>query len=223
MPRRLPDSMSWHVSGPAVRAKAAQLARSARGTESPESEDQQATVGSLRAQLLARRRRRLGILVALAVLSALLVVLGVLPFLLQVLVDLVLVAYLIHLRTEARRAAELSDRRPLVASRPARSAPPARAAAAPRIEVEVLPEEVALERAAGGAEWSPVPVPPPSYVTKSQVGSPEAPQTMVDLTHAGSNLMDELGLWNDLEDDDTQEFALFFDDDQAPRRRAVND
>jgi hypothetical protein len=228
MPRRLPDSMSWHVSGPAVRAQAARLARSvgrseASGTDAPRP----ATEPSARARLVGRRRRRLSILAGVVVLSALLAVLGALPFLLQVLLDLVLVAYLVHLRTEARRAAELTDRRPGAAGRPAgrpaRRPAPARPPAAGPLEVEPTAEEAELAPAVGGSEWSPVPVPPPSYVTKSQVGSPDAPQPMVDLTRAGSNLMDELGLWDDLKDDDTQEFALFFDDEDVPRRRAVND
>lgn len=169
--------------------------------------------------MLARRRRALIVLASAVVFSALLALVGALPGLLQLLCDLALVAYLWHLRTQARR--RVSER--AVRTRQAsREAPPVHSRRpAARIPVEVAEVSAELAPAVGyGAAWDPVPVPPPSYVNQAQLGSPEAPQQMVDLTKAGTNMLEELGLWDD---DDTQEFAALIEDELPERRRAVND
>jgi hypothetical protein len=181
------------------------------------------------------------------VLSVLLTGVGVLPWPVQLLVDLALVGYVIHLRGEARRAAAARARRGPAAgaARVAASAravspvgappvgPPLGAPPPSRREPAAFePAEEPLERAVGlGDAWEPVPVPPPTYVTKS--GSPEAPQHIVDLTHAGTGeiedaiaeqvteplprrpgLIDDLELWED------DEYGL---DEILDGRRAVGD
>lgn len=210
MPRRLPDSMSWHVSGSAVRAKARRLRRGP-GLAAGAGANQ-----SARARLLERRRRALGILGATVVLSALLTVAGALPSLVQLLCDLALVGYLLHLRTQARR--KVAYRTPLGAGhfREDEGVRPSRPAT--RVPVEV--DAADLAPAVGyGPSWDPVPVPPPIYVTQSQVGSPDAPQQEGDLSKAGASMIEELGLW----DDDTTEFDFVTEDEPLEHRRAVND
>ncbi|MHB2024352.1 MAG: hypothetical protein ACYCO3_13665, partial [Mycobacteriales bacterium] len=205
MPRRLPDSLSWHVSGPAVTQRARRLRRSisgrvaagvgasggrswgasgaagerrsrgAGGAAGGRGSGGASGVGqSARARLLARRRRALIVLASAVVFSALLALVGALPGLLQLLCDLALVAYLWHLRTQARR--RVSER--AVRTRQAsREAPPVHSRRpAARIPVEVAEVSAELAPAVGyGAAWDPVPVPPPSYVNQAQLGSPEAP------------------------------------------------
>jgi hypothetical protein len=223
MPRRLPDSMSWHVSGPAVRAKAARPAKPAAA--------KRPAVAS-RAQLIARRRRTLLVLVGLVLLSALLALVGAASWLLQLTFDVLAVGYGAYLRRQAK-VASVVRRKPVRAPAGVRAGGQSRNPAvnprsswlpAEAAEVAEAAEPAAAAMAAGGESWHPVPVPPPSYLTRSRLGSPAAPQPMVDLTRAGSNLLDELGLFDDIAEDDTQEFAIFAEaDEPLERRRAVND
>ncbi|HVA60394.1 MAG TPA: hypothetical protein VNG13_07630 [Mycobacteriales bacterium] len=214
MPRRLPDSVSWHVSGSPTPASP----RAGRSTTAAAPQEDPARVlrpVTARSRLLARRRRLAAGLGGGVVLTALLVVVGAFPWPLQLLLDLALAGYAVHLRGEARRAAAVSRHR-------------RRATAVPReYRGDVVADEAdqvllteplvgqELDPAVGyGDSWDPVPVPPPTYVTKSQAGSPEAPQTIVDLTQAGTGLIDDLGLWEDDED----ELDVIVE-----RRRAVGD
>lgn len=128
---------------------------------------------SARAQMLARRRRTLGTIIMLAVMTALLAV-GWRPriWVVQIGLDLLLVGYLWWLRQEvhrerarrerraqrgepiARTAARPNSRRPATATRPARRPAP------PVAEPEAPVEETAVD----DGRWEPRPVPPPTYV-----------------------------------------------------------
>jgi hypothetical protein len=176
MPRRTAGTMSVHVTGAAVAAPAP--ARPARPGAS-----------SARAAMVRRRRRTTMALLATVTLTALLALVGVFPLLLQIVVDLVLVAFLAHLRTQARRAAAdgrqrrratVAAARPTAASRPAASARPTVAEPVVAAAVDVSwTEEL---RAGSGFEvevesdgsWQPVPVPPPTYTLKPPAPSPAA-------------------------------------------------
>lgn len=212
MPRRLPDSLSWPsppVLPRSYRLRGRQVRRAERRTE--------------RADLVTRRRRALAALAGAVFLTALLGALGAVPIIVQLAADVALAGFLAHLRLQARR--QVSDRHQAGASRPPAARVPAgartRAQGAAAQPAAASAAQPPTERAVGyGAEWQPVPVPPPTYVTKSQIGSPDAPQAMLDLTRAGSNLPREFAA---LEDDDTQELDFVIEDEPAARPRAVND
>ena len=128
-------------------------------------------------------------------------------------------------RRRAEQAALLAERRRVEAARRraaarARRIPPARiaAATAPRPavrHVDPAPAEELPARpaAAAGAPWSPVPVPPPTYVMAS--GAPRLPR-VVDLTKPGA--------WAAQQDPARGGGASWLDPDaDAEDRRAVND
>jgi hypothetical protein len=180
MPRRQAGTVSVHVTGAAVATTVA--ARPARPT---------ASAG--RAAMVRRRRRTTLVLLGTVTLTALLSLIGVFPWLVQVAFDLVLVAFLAHLRTQARRAAAVARQRrpapvaaaaPARAERPARPARPAAAAvvepplAAASVDVswtEELRADSAFEvEVAADETWQPVPVPPPTYTLKPPAPSPAA-------------------------------------------------
>ena len=181
-----------------------------------------------------RRRRLLLALVLLAVATLAGAVLGPLWVLApHLLADLLLGAFLVHLRRTAasRRAAVRPVRRP--APRPAAddvvvAAPvpaPARRLPVhvagipdrmpPRVDAPVLlpPAEVPAARGAQGEAWSPVPVPAPTYLS-----APTAPRPVMDLTRAAAN--DGLA-------DAERELGIVDEgpqlDEILDRRRAVND
>ena len=196
----------------------------------------------------ARRRRVLLLLLAVSVGTGVLVVVDSLWMLApHLLADLLLVAFLVHLRKTAVARAEREWRtamrpEPARAPRPASRPAPARPAAPlvqPRAEpvlrapvhVAGIPDRMparpaplvaqAMEplpaaRGAQGEEWSPVPVPTPTYLS-----APAAPRRVVDVTRPGSyaeadGLPDaerELGIVD--EGPDLEEIL--------ERRRAVND
>jgi hypothetical protein len=174
MPRRQAGTVSVHVSGAAmvgapVRRPAARPA-----------------VPAARAAMVRRRRRTTYALIGLVVLSALLVAVGVLPWPVQLAVDLVFVAFLAHLRAQAKRAAAVVRQRRRGAAAAARPAVPARTPAprpAQRVAEPVaepmpepMAEPVAQPVAASAVDvememvaeetWEPVPVPPPTYTLK---------------------------------------------------------
>jgi hypothetical protein len=148
--------------------------------------------------LAARRRRFLLGLAGVAFLTFVLMVAGAIAWPFQFVIDLVLVAFVVHLRTQAKRAAAISRERRRAAARsahlpaphPARRATQAPAApsrvAAPAPawadETTVLPPiaepPTAQPAVATGTDdavydasgWDPVPVPPPTYTMK-----PKAP------------------------------------------------
>jgi hypothetical protein len=181
MPRRQAGALSVHVTGAAVAPSVA--VRPARPSGS-----------TARATMVRRRRRTTIVLLGMATLTAVPAALGAFPWLVQVAFDLVLVAFLAHLRTQARRAAAVALRHhqaPVVAaerSAPARPAPAAAAAepavvaepapAAPAFDVswtEELRADAAFEvELAADETWQPVPVPPPTYTLKPPALSPAA-------------------------------------------------
>jgi hypothetical protein len=191
MPRRQAGALSVHVTGAAVAPSVA--VRPARPSGS-----------TARATMVRRRRRTTIVLLGLAGLTAVPAALGAFPWLVQVAFDLVLVAFLAHLRTQARRAAAVALRHhqaPVVAAE--RSAPARRATAAAVAEAAVVAEPVAAEpvvaepvvaapaidvswteelradaafevELAADETWQPVPVPPPTYTLKPPAPSPAA-------------------------------------------------
>jgi len=178
-----------------------------------------------RARLLARRRRLALILLAAAAGSGLLALVRVVPWWLQILVDLVVAADVIHLRAQAIRAAAVS--RPRSRAATGANAMPRSATAPPDPAAAAAGGSAASWRASGSVEdaaaseatgteggWQPIPVPPPTYTLK-----PPAPRRAV-----GESRSDE---WSGplLEDDFTVELALDGDalEDILERRRAVND
>ena len=243
MPRRLPDAMSWHVSGasdPARRARqtrpepAPQPRPASRpaGARPPAAASRPARPVDARRGLMARRRRVLLVLLSLVFLSLVLVAVGVLPLPVQIVVDLLLAAYVAHLRIEARSAARRPVRRAPARPVPARPAPARPAAPVPAEEPEVpayapaatsevptsapMVTETAIEADATGTDgWQPVPVPPPTYTLKP----PAMP--VIDLTRPGA--------WSDaLLDEDPVVDADDWDDEddeleQIVERRAVGD
>jgi hypothetical protein len=193
----------------------------------------------------ARRRRRLLLVLVLIALGTLLgAVLGPLWVLAPHLVaDLLLAAFLIHLRRTAASRAD-RDLRAAMERRPARRPAPRPAArpvadavgpaapvpAAPRLPVHVAgipdrmpprvdpvrvpaPQELPAARGAQGEAWSPVPVPTPTYLS-----APTAPRPVMDLTRAAAN-----GGLSDAE----RELGIVDEgpqlDEILDRRRAVND
>ena len=186
-----------------------------------------------------RRRRLLLVLVVLSVATLVGAIVGPLWLLAPHLqVDLLLGAFLVHLRRTAVARAE-REWRTAMAQRPARRPAPVVAEAAPvappapvlRVPVHVAgipdrmpsradvgascpvmaPVEQPAARGAQGAPWSPVPVPVPTYVT-----APTAPRPSAPPAAAADGLADaerDLGIV-----DSGPELDEILD-----RRRAVND
>jgi hypothetical protein len=162
-------------------------------------------------QLAARRRRRtLLVLAGVSWVTLVLAVMGVswmLPM--QIASDLLVVAFVVHLRKQARLRAQrrTAQRRPVhrpvpaapaapaaftppaprvegIPSRlPARPAPLAAPLPAPAARYEDKPLVANSATPVGGAPWSPVPVPPPMYVGKA--AAPRRPPRVLDLTKPG--------------------------------------
>ena len=145
-----------------------------------------------------RRRRTLMVVVGTALLSLGLALLSV-PFMLalHLACDLLLVAFVVHLRRQAilkaQRVARQRTRRPV-------AAPVAEAPRAPRVagvpdRMPRRPEPLTAALPAPAARyddaavvavdtsWSPVPVPPPTYVGKAV--APSRPPRVLDLTKPG--------------------------------------
>jgi hypothetical protein len=208
VPRKQTSRMTAHVSGAAAPKRRPVTARPVpRPTARPAGRP------NGRATLMARRRRMVLILGAAALLSALLAATGtVVSWPLQIVVDVVLVAYVAHLRTEARRAAAVSRQRrratvatapPARAPRPApsRHTPPVEAPAV--VEPEPAYDEV-VEATGTDDGWQPVPVPPPTYTLKPQ--APPRPEPLFDQEQYDDLVTDEPEI-----------------DEILERRRAVND
>jgi hypothetical protein len=136
-----------------------------------------------RAQLARRRARSLAVLGALALLMSLLAVLSVLPVWAPVPFVLLLVAFVVHLRLQAKRTAERRRHRPPGADRPAEAEPAAERDVRGEAGVETTlaaPVDVAT---ASEPSWQPNPLPLPTYVT-----APKAvrPIRVIDLTTPGA-------------------------------------
>src|SRR3954470_14168244 len=190
MPKR-DSGASVHVSGasatrrpPTRQAPAAPPSR----PQTTRTKTRTPSATKARASLAVRRRRTFLALGGVTFLTFLLAVTGVIGWPLQLVVDLILVAFVVHLRTQAKRAAAVARqrRRAAVAPAPAGStyAPVAPAAPVPAFEERAtapMPAMQPLEAPAAAAEqpaatgtddrWEPVPVPRPTYTMK-----PKAPQ-----------------------------------------------
>jgi hypothetical protein len=227
MPRRQPGTVSIHVSG-----AAAAVATSPRGPRS------RPAVSAARASMVRRRRRTTFALLGLVTLTALFAVVGVFPWIAQLAVDVLLVGFFAHLRTQARRGAAVARQRDrgMVAAAPAAAAvrratsarsAPAAASAAPAARPAAEP---AMPAIAWGADqirnedivpaaavevevvvdetWQPVPVPPPTYTLKPAAPAPATASYDPDATEEMERVGDEVP--TEL-------------DEILARRRAVND
>ncbi|HET6910473.1 MAG TPA: hypothetical protein VFH54_14135 [Mycobacteriales bacterium] len=193
MPRR-ERVADVHVSGAAATRRPAPRPATAAPPARPKR----------RASLAARRRRLLLGLAGLTALTFVLMLAGVVSWPFQFVVDLVLVAFVVHLRNQAKRtaAAARQRRRPAVApGAPAVPAPSPRRAPVPPVpayasapaapasyDEQVTQAAVAAtgtEDGSGSDAWDPVPVPPPTYTMK-----PKAPPRRT-WTPAGAEATDE--------------------------------
>jgi hypothetical protein len=184
-----------------------------------------------RARLVARRRRFLLGLLALAFLTFVLAAAGVVSWWWQIVVDLAVVAFVVHLRAEARRAREyhrLHPRRtaPAVpAQPPVEHHEPVEAVHVPMPPSYEQAPAAAASAAAPAAStplvvdedtWEPVPVPLPTYVTAPVAERPD-PGPIVD---------DYEPLFDQEQWEDDEYFIDIRDDELTAiveRRRAVND
>jgi type II secretory pathway pseudopilin PulG len=150
---------------------------------------------------------------------------------------LALAGYLIHLRTEAIRTAEMRRRRLARAARAAAPYPAARTAGGERyfaarvrhdVDIEPMPEAVSASGTEGGSRWEPVAVPLPTYVSKPVVSRPTtaAPRAdvesgpIIDLTQPGKWVDSQVDVRHLLLDDSVAEVDEL--DVILARRRAVN-
>lgn len=147
-----------------------------------------------RTSLAVRRRRALLALVGVTFLTFVLTLVGAIGWPLQFVVDLILVAFVVHLRTQAKRTAAVTRQRRRAAVAPPAGHPSYAAAGARARRVPAYADEratepmqpvqpaapepagpapFAAEAAATGTDdrWEPVPVPRPTYTMK-----PKAPQ-----------------------------------------------
>ncbi|MDQ1684722.1 MAG: hypothetical protein QOC82_1459 [Frankiaceae bacterium] len=192
MPRR-ESAASVHVSGAAAPRRAAPAAPRRK------------------ASLAVRRRRLLLGLVGVAVLTMVLAVAGVMGWVLQFVVDLIVVGFVVHLRVQARRSAAVARARRRAASRvpvtaadapvtPTAARYAARMAAPVAAELEfveapeVLAEEIAVEATGtdDGSAWEPVPVPRPTYTMKPPAPPRRYPPVQPDSDYVGADTGDEV-------------------------------
>lgn len=170
MPRRQSSAPSVHVSGAAAPRPAPRPSRPVTPRR--------------KASLAVRRRRVLLALLGVAFLTMLLAAAGAVSWVLQLVIDLFVVAFVVHLRTQARRSAALARSRRRVVARPVTDAPAApvtptaaryaahlaRAAEVALDEPAALAEPEVVPAEATGTDdasaWEPVPVPPPTYTMK---------------------------------------------------------
>jgi hypothetical protein len=178
MPRRSEGGVSVHVSGAAVPAeRPAPTPRPAVARRAPR-------VSRSKASLVARRRRLFLGLLVVTFLTMVLAMAGALSWVLQLLVDVALVGFAVHLRAQARRTAvSRQRRRPPVA--PSTRRPPARPAApaAQRSAIPATAARVEEPLAATGTvdedTWEPVQVPRPTYTLKPPAPV-EVPSDVID-------------------------------------------
>ncbi len=225
-----PDVLAPRRRTPSLVLSATKSMRPARVVPEPEPEwDVTPVPTTLTAA--ERRRRTLSVLAGLSLITLGAALMGAsVLWPVHVVVDLLLVTFVVHLRRQAVRRAQRAApaRRPAPVARrvargprvagipdrmPARPAPLTAPLPAPAARYEDRPV------AATGTDgtWSPVPVPPPSYVGKAT--APRREPRVLDLTHPGS--------WSSALDGDDAGLGILDDglelDEILTRRRAVND
>jgi len=186
-----------------------------------------------RARVIARRRRIAMLFAVLTIgLAASAVVLDT-SWWFELGAGVALALYVVHLRTDAIRAAEMRRRRLVRTAREAAPRMSSRAASeyryAAREAVIEVDESVAVVGAASasgtenGSRWEPVAVPLPTYVSKPVVSRPaaaapkaDAESGTIDLTRPGAWIDSQVDVRHLLEDDDELDAII-------QRRRAVND
>lgn len=176
-----------------------------------------------------RRRRVLLVLVGLSVLSLVAALVGPGPLLgLHLVCDLLLIAFVVHLRRQAVLRQQVLRRRSRAAAlgfapvvRPVRIAGiPERMPRRPRPLMVPLPapaarhDEPLAATGTDGGSWSPVPVPPPVYAGKAL--APSRPTRVLDLTRPGRWSSGEQELAQLLDDSDRADLDEILD-----RRRVV--
>ena len=176
MPRRSEGGVSVHVSGaavpPAPPAKPAKpVARPARPAQATRA----------RKSLVARRRRLFLGLIGLTLFTMLLAAVGVFSWALQIVFDVVLIAFVIHLRGQVKRAATASQRRAPAAPTPRRPVSRPAAPARPRQAAASAPmvDEPLEATGTDDGTWEPVRIPPPTYTLKPPAPV-EIPSDIVD-------------------------------------------
>jgi hypothetical protein len=194
MPRRSEGGVSVHVSGAAAPpappgttqpAKPARPTHQARRTQPATAT---AKVTRTRTSLVARRRRLMLGLLGLTLFTMLLAAVGVISWPLQIVFDVILIAFCIHLRAQVKRTAAVarrrapyaqgSSRRAAVAPTPRR--PVSRPAPGARPAASTGMVEEPLEATGTDADtWEPVPVPRPTYTLKPPAPV-EIPSGIVD-------------------------------------------
>jgi hypothetical protein len=188
MPRRSAAGVSVHVSGAPTTNRAERVATAVLAGVARSKPVRRRG----KASLVARRRRMLLGLLAVTTLTVLLGATGVISWPLQIVVDVILLSYCLHLRMQARRAAAVSRQRRRATVAPAAAAPttpaaPVVAAYEPAAPVFAPPVDQPMpaaepEPVAGVDDedsWEPVPVPRPTYAMK-----PPAPAYEADPTYA---------------------------------------
>jgi len=133
---------------------------------------EQASRLEARGQLRLRRARALLILLGVAGLTFLLALAGVTGWSLQLLADLLLVGYVIHLRLQVVKVVAQSPRRPVPRPEAGHRAGAAPQPAAATVSAPVPARAPALDGALVEQGWAPNPVPLPTYVTAPVVHRP---------------------------------------------------
>jgi uncharacterized membrane protein len=206
MPRR-DAGVAVHVSGAAARVarplRATRPVPAAAAAAVPVKEPRPARVRGQRPSLAIRRRRAFLSLAGVTFLTFVLALAGAMGWVLQLVIDLVLVAFIVHLRTQVKRTRELAHRRrqPIAATaRPAAPVPaPAYAetaspATAPPAYADPVASPAVVEEAEPAAAtgtddvtaWEPIPVPRPTYTMK-----PPAPPRRYPPVQADSDVAPE--------------------------------
>ena len=173
MPRRSEGGVSVHVSGAAA-PPARPTPAAAPRVKAPHQRT--------RPSLVARRRRLMLGLLGLTFFTMLLAVVGVISWPLQIVFDVILIAFCIHLRAQVKRTAAIARQRRAPRSAPTPRRPVSRPApgARPRPATsEGLVEEPLEATGTDDDTWEPVPVPRPTYTLKPPAPV-EIPSGIVD-------------------------------------------
>lgn len=126
--------------------------------------------GRAPASLAARRRRVLAALAGASLLLAGLAALSVAPWLAAGVLGVLTTTYVLHLRVQAKRTAEIARRRARSArQRPDRASTSAGSSRTARVAVQATGDQIGADLDADDG-WQPVSVPVPTYVTAPRAG-----------------------------------------------------